>query len=367
MRRVLLCVAALRCEARATGLLLAVALAAVCGCTESTRSDADRFEDGRVYVLSGAGGMMGECDRIRDGLKQAGVRRPIEFFHWSRGGVFEDQTGIEANRKKARQLARRIEAFKRVSPGSPVHLIGVSAGTGLVVWALEDLQPGVNVTAAILISSSLDTQYDLSKAMKKTEDGIYSFNSMADTVLSLGVTWAGTVDRNGALAGGLVGFSPRADASEETRRLYKEKLHEIPWWPGDAVLGHLGDHLGATNPAYVKEKVAPIVLGKEPPPPPEEAPLEAVRGVETADGQPDKDAEPAGSAEPETPGAKQRSAVEKQVEKARRDLRRRSRAGDGSDRGRFHDWQVAPGGGARAGTVEPLEEADFFARPERLP
>jgi len=362
---------------RATGLLLAAALAAACGCTESTRSggSAARFEDGRVFCLSGAGGMMGECDRIRDGLKEAGVRRPIEFFHWSRGGVFEDQTGVEANRRKARQLARRIEAFKRVSPGSPVHLIGVSAGTGLVVWALEDLEPGVDVTAAILISSSLDTQYDLTAALEKTRDGIYSFNSMADTVLSLGVTWTGTVDRNGALAGGLVGFSPRADASEETRRLYKEKLHEIPWWPGDAVLGHLGDHLGATNPAYVKEKVAPIVLGREPPGPPEEAPLEAVRGGETAApsqtaaDKPTKDAEaePAKPAEPETPGAKERSAVEKQAEKARRDLRRRSDAGDESDRGRFHDWRVAPGGSARAETVEPLEDAAFFARPERLP
>lgn len=354
---------------RAIGVMLAAAVLAAGGCNEPQRADrdTDAYEDGRVYLLSGAGGMMGECDRLRDGLKQAGVRRPIETFHWSRGGVLTDQTGVEANRRKARQLSRRIEAFRRVSPGSPVHLIGVSAGTGLVVWAVEDLEPGVDVTAAVLISSSLDTRYDLSKAMKKTRDGIYSFNSMADTVLSLGVTWTGTVDRNGGLAGGLVGFSPRDGASEETRRLYKEKLHEISWWPGDAVLGHLGDHLGATSPGYVKEKVAPIVLGKEPPAPPQEAPLEAVRRGEAADEPPDKDAEPAGAAEPETPEAKQRSAVEKQAEKARQDLRGQSRAGDESDRERFHDWRVAPGGSARVETVEPLEEAAFFARPERLP
>jgi len=360
-----------------TGLLLAVAIASACGCNERTRSD--RFEDGRVYVLSGAGSMMGECQRIRDGLKQAGVRRPIEIFHWSRGGVLEDQTGVEANRRKARQLARRIEAFKRGSPTSPVHLIGVSAGTGLVVWALEDLEPGAEATAAILISSSLDTRYDLSEALAKTRDGIYSFNSVADTVLSLGVTWAGTVDRNGGLAGGLVGFSPPGGASEDTRRLYKEKLHEIPWWPGDTVLGHLGDHLGATNPAYVKEKVAPIVLGKEPPEPPEGAPgLEAVRAGESAGEGPAETAEPAGDAEPETGAAEVPSPIQKQSEKARRDLEGRpdaqeepdpgrSDAGDEDDRDRFHDWRVGAEDRAGPGTVEPPEAAVFFTRPERLP
>ena len=47
-----------------------------------------------MYLLSGAGGMMGECDRLRDGLKQAGVRRPIETFHWSRGGSEKNRPHI---------------------------------------------------------------------------------------------------------------------------------------------------------------------------------------------------------------------------------------------------------------------------------
>ncbi|MFO8012790.1 MAG: hypothetical protein R6X20_05725 [Phycisphaerae bacterium] len=360
---------------RAMGLMLAAAVLAAGGCNEAHRADrhTDAHEYGRVYLLSGAGGMMGECDRIRDGLKQGGARRPIETFHWSRGGVLTDQTGVEANRRKARQLARRIEAFKRVSPGAPVHLIGVSAGTGLVVWALEDLEPGVDATAGILISSSLDTRYDLSEALANTRDGIYSFKSVADTVLSLGVTWAGTVDRNGGLAGGLVGFATPAGASEETKRLYKEKLHEIGWWPGDTVLGHLGDHLGATNPAYVKEKVAPIVLGEEPPKPPEDAPaFEAVRRADTAGGA-DADADEASEkTADEAPETKEPSPVEKQAEKARRDLEGQGGTGgskapepsvDPEDRARFHDWRVGTGGEGRA----PVDEAAFFARPERLP
>jgi hypothetical protein len=363
-------------------LLLAAAVLVAGGCNERRRdSGTDTHAHGRVYVLSGAGGMMGECERIRDGLQDGGVRRPIEVFHWSRGGVLTDQTGVEANRRKAHDLARRIEAFQRVSPGSPVHVIGVSAGTGLVVWALEDLEPGTEVTAAILISSSLDTRYNLGRALRKTRDGIYSFRSVADTVLSLGVTWAGTVDRNGGLAGGLVGFGPPGDASDETKRLYREKLHEISWWPGDTVYGHLGDHLGATNPAYVKAKIAPIVLGREPPKPPEDAepPFEAVRRVETS-GSGDADA---ADAEPPAPESEDRAAVKEQSEKARRDLEGRSDAADlaapktqpapepqprpsvePEDRGRFHDWRVGTDGSGRGA---PLRDAEFFARPERLP
>jgi len=363
---------------RATTVTLAVvAVLALAGCAGNGRSDAntDAHEHGRVYVLSGAGGMMGECGSIRDGLKQGGVRRPIEIFHWSHGGVLEDQTGVEANRKKARELARRIEAFQAVSPGSPVHVIGVSAGTGLVVWALEDLEPGTTVTAAILLSSSLDTHYNLGPALAKTRDGIYSFTSVADTVLSLGVTWAGTVDRNGGLAGGLVGFSPPGDASEETRRLYKEKLHEIGWWPGDTVYGHVGDHLGATRPGYVKAKVAPIVLGEELPTPPEDAqPFEAVRTVEPEGEAPEADAPASGTAEAEATPSKERKAVKEQAEKARRDIEgggQSSRdvpapgaAGDPADGARFHDWRVGAGGGTPGA---PVDEAAFFARPERLP
>ncbi len=253
-----------RAGALAGALAAALAATVAAGCAQTNYTNSDRYEQGLVVCLSGAGGMMGETERLREGLAAGHVYRAIETFEWSRGGVLEDQTGVDENRRKASELARRVENYQKSYPGQPVHLIGVSAGTGLVVWALEDLSPGSQVTGAILISSSLDTKYDLSKALAKVSDHLYSFNSVADTVLSLGVTWAGTVDRGGGLAGGLVGFIPPDSASADTRTLYKQRLTEISWWPGDMVLGHLGDHLGATNPSYVREKIAPIVLGRKP-------------------------------------------------------------------------------------------------------
>ena len=233
------------------------------GCGGTSYTSPERYERGLVVCLSGAGGMMGEVDRIRDGLSSGGVAQAIEAFDWSRGEVFGDQMDVAENRRRATQLAARVETYVRQHPGRPVHLIGVSAGTGLVVWALESLQ-GVKATGAVLIASSLDTHYDLSRALGNVSRRLYSFNSMADTVLSLGVTWAGTVDRGGGLGGGLVGFSPPDGASEATKRLYQEKLKQFSWNPSEVLLGHLGNHLGATSPAFVRVRIAPLILGKEP-------------------------------------------------------------------------------------------------------
>jgi hypothetical protein len=82
--------------------------------------------------------------------------------------------------------------------------------------------------------------------------------------LSAGVTITGTVDRSGNVAGGLFGFSPPEGASQPTQQLYKDKLVQIGWGPGDVLLGHMGDHLGATRSGFVRERIAPLVLGRSP-------------------------------------------------------------------------------------------------------
>ena len=378
---------------RIVGGLLAVALAAAAasGCGQSAYTRSDRYEEGLVVCLSGAGGMMGETDRLREGLSTGHVDRAIEAFEWSRGGVLEDQTDVDANRRKAAELAGRIETYQKSYPGRPVHLIGVSAGTGVVVWALESLGPESQVTGAILISSSLDTKYDLSKALAKVTDRLYSFNSVADTVLSLGVTFAGTVDRGGGLAGGLVGFSPPDSAGPDAKALYKEKLIEISWWPGDMVLGHLGDHLGATNPAYIREKIAPLVLGKRPEPagdnkggPPTDAVrkdqartaayaklLEERRREEEAKQQAEKakaaDAKPAADAAKEPPAKVAPAAEPPAKEPAAKGAQPESRRQGG---GRFIEWNVGrrpAEGQASAPARAPVDESQFFADPRSLP
>jgi pimeloyl-ACP methyl ester carboxylesterase len=342
------------------GLLLTVVLLSV-GCGKSDFTSVGRYEHGLVVCLGGAGGFTGECDRIRDGLQAAGVNRAIEVFEWSQGGVLEDQGDVKANRNKAGQLARRIEAYLGEYPERPVHLVGVSAGTGLVIWALEDLIEGDKVTGAILISSSLDAKYDLTRALERVTDRIFSFGSVVDTVLSLGVTWAGTVDRGGGIAGGWLGFSPPDNASEHARTLYREKLTQIGWWPGDVILGHAGDHLGATNPAFVRARIAPLVLGREPSPPGPGAPVRANEGrpagvSRLADARrPEADA-------PAAQPPKRREAKSPHPPKAEK-----TKSGQ-EDKGRFVNWNIGAAATKAATPQTPcIEDEELFAEPGRLP
>jgi pimeloyl-ACP methyl ester carboxylesterase len=244
-------------------VLLTAAWAAGCGQRNYTAQA--RYEKGLVIVLSGAGDMMGEVTSIQSGLNAGHVDWALEHFSWSQGGVFHDQTGVDQNRRMASRLARRIEGYEAQYPARPVYLVGVSAGTGILVWCLEDLQEGAHVTGAVLLSSSLQSHYDLGPALMHIKDRMYVFrNSPADMVLAAGVMATGSVDRGGLLAGGLYGFTAPGKPTEPTALLYKEKLVEISWGPGDVFLGNPGDHLGPTRSAFVHYRVAPLVLGKGP-------------------------------------------------------------------------------------------------------
>jgi len=329
---------------RLAGLLAAAAtIAGAVGCNQTHYTSADRYDRGLVLCLSGAGGMMGECDRIRDGLASGGVDQAIEIYDWSRGEVLSDQTDVTDNRRKAADLARHIEAYLAEHPGKPVHLIGISAGTGLIIWALEDLTPPHQIEGAVIMASSLDTKYNLGPALAKVRDHIYSFGSPVDPVLSLGVTWAGTVDRGGGLAGGLVGFSPPDSASEADKELYKQKLILITWWPGDWILGNSGTHLGSTSPTFVRVKIAPLILGKELPP------TDAPRG-------PAAPASTAPVSRFDNLGGRKASGSATAVKAAS------SKVGGG----RFFGWNLRPSA-SLAPAASTVDERDFFKDTEHLP
>ena len=202
--------------------ILVVCAAAAGGCGHAVQTNVEHFvnltdgagyDRGLVVCLSGAGGMTGEVDRVRQGLVDGGMTGAIETFEWSSGWVLGDQTDLAANKEKARRLARRIEKYRQEYPKRPVHLIGVSAGTGLIVWALEDLGPDYRVDNVFLIASSLSSQYDLGAALKNVNGRLYSCYSTADSVLAVLVPVTGTVDRNGGDSGGLHGFRPPVNAS----------------------------------------------------------------------------------------------------------------------------------------------------------
>ena len=240
--------------------LMLLALASGCAHCDNCNSP-QRLERGLVLVLDGAGGITAAFEQVAKGLNDAGVNQAFEPYEWSTHDVFQDQVDLQRNHEMAAGLTNFIVGYLQHYPGRPVHLIGLSAGTGIVIFAAEALPPGVQVDGIFLLGSSLSSGYDLSAALGHVRHAITNFSSVADVgVLGAGVAVTGTVDRSHSLPAGITGFHLPKDALPGTRQLYLAKLVEVPWNPTYVVYGDLGGHLGATTPAFAQHMIAPVIL-----------------------------------------------------------------------------------------------------------
>ena len=250
-------------------LAAVLVLAPAAGCAQPNYTAAERYDHGLVVCLSGSGHMMNEVRNIRRGLYDGGVACAIETFAWS--AFMLDLTTVEEKQALAADLARRIEQYLDTHPGRPVHLVGVSSGTGLLVWGLEDLRPGCRVTTAILLASSLSRAYDLTDALEHLDGAAYNFHSPLDLVSGASVAIR-TVDGRHDVAAGMAGFQVPDDLDDRGRAVYRARLVQIQWTPADVLTGNVGDHLGATRPAYVRQHIAPLITTPCPEPPPLDTP-----------------------------------------------------------------------------------------------
>jgi pimeloyl-ACP methyl ester carboxylesterase len=243
-------------------LCLPLLLALASGCAPAgSYAASDRLERGLVVILDGAGGITATFNSVAKGLDDAGIHQAFEPYEWSTHDVLQDQVDLQRNREMAFGLTNFILAYHQEYPDRPVHLVGLSAGTGLVIFAAEALPPGVKVDGIFLLGSSLSSGYDLSPALKHVRHCITNFSSLADVgILGAGVAVTGTVDRGHSAPAGIAGFKLPKDALPATRQLYQAKLVEVPWNPAYVIYGDLGGHLGATTPAFAQHMIAPVII-----------------------------------------------------------------------------------------------------------
>ncbi len=243
-------------------------------------TDPQGRDRGQTYYVGGAGalGNIGTIDVPR-GLRRTGYRGGIEVFGWQSilGGTIRDQVDRARNEEQARRLAERIQEYLDQYPGRQVSIIALSAGTGIVTWALEMLPDGYNVGNVAFLGSSLSRTYDLSAALRHVGGRLYVFHSTHDAVLRYGTFVAGSVDRElfAPSAAGLHGFSLPPDAPQETRELYKQHLRNRPYQSTWARFGYRGGHMDCTSQDFVRRVVAPLVIERV-------APLAAARPAEPA-------------------------------------------------------------------------------------
>lgn len=237
----------------AAGLGVLALLACMVGCESAVRSP-------KVFFLDGAG-YYGAHFSVRRGLERAGYLGAFERFAWSSWlGPGADHLVVARSRDKGRQLEVRIVEARRAYPHGKIYLMGLSAGTAVILSALEELPHDVNVDGVVLFSSSVSSRRDLTPALRHIEGRLYATCSPQDTILSaLPINADGGPGR----PAGLRGFLLPGGLREESQALYS-KVVNVPWQPSYVGFGWHGGHVQATAAGFIENVIAPRLLSAEP-------------------------------------------------------------------------------------------------------
>ena len=258
----------------AFGLAL-IALIAGCGPTFGPQA-----QNGITFFCPGAGNIDFGDQGVRDGLRGAGYRGQVATYVWtiSFNPAIDQSLRLNA-RLRASGLADHIKQYIDKFPGTPVNLIGLSAGTGVVIWALEDLKPAYKVDNVVLLASSLHHKYDVGKALRRVKGNIYNYYSPNDPILGGPMKVFGTIDgvffEDGAGAVGL--HSPSGSG----------RVVNIAWRPEFSKYGYSGGlHTDVTSSAFVRAEISQHIIGASATGRRETAPATAL-ATRHPDGRPD--------------------------------------------------------------------------------
>lgn len=194
----------------AIALLLLIA-ASGCGVEPLTPQPSNVTPFGQsatIIYVPGIGGF-GRADRVwLEGLQAGGYEGKTVICDWSNNmGAIEALWNHSRQQSEARRIADRIVELRAESSSGLIILVGHSAGTALAVYALEHLQPHVNVDNLLLLSPALSRTYDLSKALRHVRGRADVFYSNRDTlVLAFGTFLFGTADGVHSESAGYGGF-----------------------------------------------------------------------------------------------------------------------------------------------------------------
>jgi pimeloyl-ACP methyl ester carboxylesterase len=222
-----------------------------CGATE--------LETPVVIFLDGAGNLTAGGS-VRRGLEHAGYDGTFQTFVWTSFlGWGADHFLVTKSSIHAEELAERIARIRERDPGGQISLMGLSAGTAVVLNALEELPPGVQVDKVVLFSSSVSANRNLSPALDHVRGAMYATTSRNDLILSSLVV---TADGRNTSAAGRTGFRIPSGLSSRDRDNYRKVVH-LNWKPGYVAFGWDGGHVSATNSEFVRAVIAPRIMSDE--------------------------------------------------------------------------------------------------------
>lgn len=241
------------------------------GLPEQLPNRAERMQHGYIYYFDGAGGGTAKknwAEGIKDGLLAGGYPGAGEMFTWETGeGLIADQdASVKYKRAKAKEAAARMVTHLKEYPGSPIDILGFSAGTAVAIFALEDLPESVQVNDMVLLGTSISENYDMTNALKRVRGHVSIYTSTRDRMLGFLMPFSGTADRKFNDPGaGITGFTLPKGATAATRRLYAEKIVTIPWTAKLEKDGDYGRHFDNVKMEFIRDHVTPLFLDKSVP------------------------------------------------------------------------------------------------------
>jgi hypothetical protein len=216
-------------------------------------------EAGVVFAVDGAGNFQACSQHIREAIDRGHLPIQVVTVEWSHGfgRIIADQIGYAYARLQGYKLAQVMHQFRLDHPGVPMYLLGHSAGSAVVIAALENLPPDT-VQRAFLLAPSLSAAYDVRPALGAVRCGLHVYYSQRDTIY-LGI-WTGIMgnsDRHWGPSSGRIGFQIPSLCPEDAY-LYN-KLIQRPWNPADRASGNDGKHYGDYQLDFVRLHVLPLL------------------------------------------------------------------------------------------------------------
>ncbi|MFH1419846.1 MAG: hypothetical protein ABII12_16350 [Planctomycetota bacterium] len=226
-------------------------MATLSGCADP------REQFGRTWYIDGAGNWgFGVLD-VPLGLEDAGYKGVVSNHRWSLTfNPMLDQTLRFIAKGSGQALGGEITEYLKRNPGADANIIALSAGTGVGIWAIENIHPPHKLNNFVLVGSSLSSKYDTRKALSNMKGSIYVYYSSSDPVLQGPVRTLGTIDGTYDDSAGLVGLRGRGKASG--------RIVNIGRTAADSRLGWTGGHADCTNRRFIRDKISKWIVRSSP-------------------------------------------------------------------------------------------------------
>ncbi len=213
-------------------------------------------ERSHVLILSGCNGTTQQVERFRTMIDEEAEGVSSQVWDWAQirpATLLINQWDYPRNMHRVDRLVHELKDWREKNPDTHLYLVGFSGGAAFALWAVERLPEDFGVERIVLMGGSVAPDYDLTKVLQRTHQGVFNYYSFADKVfLRDGTIIHGTMERKFCESAGYSGF-----VAPENPQL-ASKLEQFKWDPSMKELGNHGRHWGPFAEPFLRTYFLPL-------------------------------------------------------------------------------------------------------------